>query len=139
MARGCVKFYLKSLVIDINYRFHNLISRLKTHKNNDQTQISLLSCLKSLLLISIATPLALPLTSLIVCPARKLYYSLPNCCMDYVSCSLSHKYVGGYSGYSLPSLNNLEISCFNILPGGILFVITYAPVTNSKEFSFIKY
>ena len=38
-----------------------------------------------------------------------------------------------------PLLNNLEISCFNILPGGILCFITYAPVTNSKEFSFIKY
>ena len=104
VVNGCVKFYLKSLVIDINYHFHNLISRLKTCKNKDQTQISLLSCLKSLLLISIAPPHALPLTYMMVRPARKLYYSMPYWCMDYVPCSLSHKHVTGCSGYSFPSL-----------------------------------
>ena len=108
MVNGCVKFYLKSFVIDISYHFHNLISRLMTSKNKDQTLISLPGCLKSLLLISIATPLALPLTSLIVRPAQKPCYFLFSCCMDYVPCSLSHKYVGGYSGYSLSSLNDLE-------------------------------
>jgi len=38
-----------------------------------------------------------------------------------------------------PLCTTWKISCFIIWPGGILFLIAYALVTNSKEFSFIKY